>query len=83
MLAFDISDDPNEIIKYQKYFFKKPMLLNIRTHRIFWHAGVGKDSIHTFDRYKIIKNKIGKEATSIDENYMKKMDTKWQKQLEK
>jgi TPP-dependent pyruvate/acetoin dehydrogenase alpha subunit len=83
MLAFNISDDPDEILKYKKYFFKKPMLLNINTNRIFWHAGAGQDSIHTFDRYKLIKKRIGTEAIKIDKEYIKKIDKEWQKQLEK
>ena len=52
MLGFDLKDDPLQIIKYEKYFFKKPMLLNINTSRLFWHAGAGTDSDKTFDRYK-------------------------------
>ena len=44
MRGYDLHDNPKEIYKYEKYFFKEPMLLNINTNRLFWHAGAGKDS---------------------------------------
>lgn len=83
MKGYNLSDDPKEIIKYQKYFFKEPMLLNINTNRLFWHAGAGKDSDDIFDRYKSEKKIIGKVATKLDENYKKLIEKKWKKQLEK
>ena len=83
MSAYNISDDPSEILKYKKYFFKKPMLLNINTNRIFWHAGAGQDSMSTFDRYKLIKKNMGSEAIKINKTYMEKINKVWQKQLEK
>ena len=51
MKGFTTDDDPSNLLKYSKYFFDKPCLLNINTHRIYWHAGAGKDSEDTFDRY--------------------------------
>ena len=50
--GFTLNDNPTNIQKYSKYFFKKPLLLNINTNRIYWHAGAGKDSEKTFDRFK-------------------------------
>ena len=35
MKGFEINDDPMSIDKYKKEFFKKPMLLNIKTNRLF------------------------------------------------
>ena len=75
MKGFNISDDPNEIIKYQKYFFKEPMLLNINTNRLFWHSGAGIDSNKIFDRYSKIKKKLGSKSDLYDRKinqYMKK-----------
>tara|TARA_X000000368_G_scaffold393325_1_gene358925 strand:+ start:911 stop:1747 length:837 start_codon:yes stop_codon:yes gene_type:complete len=83
MDGYEIKDDPKEIYKFNKLVFKKPMLLNIKTNRIFWHAGAGKDSERTFDRYKYIKQKLGDQAIDIDNHYKTKMDLLWQKQLEK
>ena len=51
MEGYSLNDEPLNILKYSKSFFNKPCLLNIKTHRIYWHAGAGKDSNDTFDRY--------------------------------
>jgi pyruvate dehydrogenase E1 component alpha subunit len=58
MKAFDINDDPQEIIDCLspwisgKTLFSEPILLNIRTNRLFWHAGAGIDSYEIFDRHQ-------------------------------
>ena len=65
MKGFNISDDPKEIIKYQKYFFKEPVLLNINTNRLFWHSGAGVDSDKIFDRYKSLFKIFGTKAQLI------------------
>ena len=83
MKGYNLSDSPKEIVKYQKYFFKEPMLLNINTNRLFWHAGAGKDSDDIFDRYKSEKKIIGKNAENLDKNYKKLIRKKWEKQLGK
>lgn len=57
MQAFDISDDPQEIVDCltpwlsRGMLFAEPLLLNIRTNRLFWHAGAGIDSDQIFDRH--------------------------------
>ena len=79
----DIKDDPKEINKYSKLFFKKPTLLNINTNRIYWHAGAGKDSNKTFDRFKNEKKILGVEAIKINEYYKKHIEKLWKLQLEK
>ena len=79
----DIKDDPKEIVKYSKFFFKKPMLLNINTNRIFWHAGGGMDKKKTFDRFKNEKKKLGIQAIKIDEQYKVNIEKLWKLQLEK
>jgi len=83
MKGFNISDDPIEIAKYQKFFFKEPMLLNINTNRLFWHSGAGIDSDKTFDRYKNLKKKLGKDAVNFDEMTKLKITKIWKKLLEK
>ena len=83
MNGFNISDNPNEIIKYKTHFFKKPTLLNINTNRLFWHSGAGKDSDKTFDRYKYELKNMGIEGKIIDSETKKKIDNLWKKQLEK
>ena len=79
----DIKDDPKEIVKYSNFFFKKPMLLNINTNRIFWHAGGGMDKKKTFDRFKNEKKKLGIQAIKIDEQYKVNIEKLWKLQLER
>lgn len=81
--AYSVNDKPLDILKYSKYFFNGPCLLNIFTHRIYWHAGAGKDSETTFDRYKNEKKLLGKSASEFDEKIKKKMKDLWEKHLEK
>ena len=82
MKAFEINDDPFKIIKYQKYFFKEPMLLNIKTNRLFWHSGAGIDSDKIYDRYNNLKNSLGTKAKAFDIKMKNKIKKKWQKILE-
>jgi TPP-dependent pyruvate/acetoin dehydrogenase alpha subunit len=82
MLGYNITDNPVDILKYKKFLFKKPILLNVNTHRLFWHSGAGIDSEKTFDRYKYLKNKIGVEAQRIDDFYKSKMRLLWEKTYE-
>lgn len=50
--AHNISDDPNEIFSVlPENFDQGPMLLNINTNRLFWHAGAGIDSSEIYDRH--------------------------------
>ena len=79
----DIKDDPKEIEKHSNFFFKKPMLLNINTNRIYWHAGSGIDNKKTFDRFRNEKTKLGNQAIKIDEQYKINSKKLWKLQLEK
>jgi len=79
----EIKDDPKEIEKYSKLFFKKPTLLNINTNRIFWHAGGGKDSDKTFDRFKSETKILGVKAKKINKMYEIYIKKLWKLQLEK
>ena len=83
MRGYDLKDNPEEIINFQKYFFKEPMLLNINTNRLFWHSGAGKDSDEVFDRYESEKKILGNVAEELDKKLENKIKTKWEKQLEK
>lgn len=83
MKGFSLDDNPKNIYKYSKYFFKQPCLLNINTNRIYWHAGAGKDSEKTFDRYKSEKKLLGIEANLIDQKTKQLIKKLWQKRLEK
>ena len=82
MKGYDINDDPNSIRKYSKFFFKEPMLLNINTHRLFWHSGAGIDSDKIFDRYKSFKKFFGTKAIEFDNKINKEMSKIWAKTLD-
>ena len=83
MRAYNIDDNPTSINKYSKFFFKEPMLLNINTHRLFWHSGAGIDSYKIFDRYKGLKKFFGKKAIEFDNKINKEMKRLWVKPLDK
>jgi len=83
MQSYNIDDDPIDLLKHSENFFKEPCLLNINTHRIYWHAGPGKDSEDTFDRYEEQKKLLGNEAIEIDKKIKIEIENLWKKQLEK
>lgn len=81
--AFDVKDDPLQIYKVLKnIIFKKPILINIHTNRLYWHAGAGKDDYKTFDRHKDQIRKLGKTALSLDKSINEKIKKLWKKNLE-
>tara|TARA_R100000664_G_scaffold12618_1_gene20233 strand:- start:1062 stop:1892 length:831 start_codon:yes stop_codon:yes gene_type:complete len=82
MKAFDIKDDPFEIKGALKDVFSGPILINVNTHRKFWHSGAGIDDINTFDRYESERKDIGILADKIDTEMKKRVESLWQKQLE-
>ena len=79
MKGFNISDNPKEIIKYEKFFFKEPTLLNINTNRLFWHSGAGVDSDKIFDRYKSLFKIFGEKSINFDNKTKIQMKSKWKK----
>ena len=81
--SYDLKDSPDEIYKHKNKFFKRPLLLNINTNRLFWHSGAGQDSDKTFDRYKIEMNKIGNKAKKIDIENKIKIKKLWENHLGK
>jgi TPP-dependent pyruvate/acetoin dehydrogenase alpha subunit len=83
MKAYNINDDPQEVLSclnFENGIFSEPMLLNINTNRMFWHAGAGIDDPDIFDRHnsfgetftsdyrKSVKNKCN---TTVDEVWRK------------
>ena len=83
MESFAVEDNPLALLKCSKIFFKKTCLLNVKTHRIYWHAGAGKDSEDTFDRYAQEKKELGEAAEKYDKKIQKEMEDLWKNQLEK
>lgn len=82
MKASNIGDDPLVIEAFLKdYNFEYPMLLNINTHRKYWHSGAGQDG-NEFDRYKNELKSLGNEGKKIDEENKLFIEKLWQQQLE-
>ena len=82
MKASNINDDPLVIEAFLKdYNFEYPMLLNINTHRKYWHSGAGQDG-NEFDRYENELKSLGDEGKKIDEENKLFIEKLWQQQLE-
>ena len=82
MRGHDISDDPKEIKDTLGDVFDGPMLLNINTHRKFWHSGAGIDNEDTFDRYTVEMKRLGQQAKKIDQDTKKEVHRVWKRLLE-
>jgi len=77
LTSFDIEDKPKDIWEtFSKNLIKKPCLFNIRTNRLYWHAGAGIDDPNTLDRQKDYIKKFGYE---IINNAQRKVKTAWNK----
>jgi len=83
MKAHNIIDNPMQIKKYLETSFDGPMLLNINTHRKFWHSGAGIDDENIFDRYEEEKKLLGQEAEIIHNQTKILVEKKWKEQLDK
>ena len=82
--AYDVKDDPKQIYKaLNKKVFNEPMLINIHTNRLYWHAGAGKDETQVFDRLKNEIKILGSQGKMIDENIKREINNLWQKHLKK
>lgn len=70
MKAFDFTDDPKHMWSYLvNCGVDEPVLFNIRTNRLFWHAGAGIDDPNILDTHKSYVHYFGdkhqKEATEM------------------
>ena len=83
MRGFNIDDDPVEIKNALNGIFDTPLLLNINTHRKFWHSGAGIDDENTFDRYAVEMKSLGEEAVKIDNQERERIEGLWKTQLER
>jgi len=81
--SWSISDHPEDIyMKLMNYKFESPMLLNINTHRKYWHSGGGADG-ETFDRYQYELDYLGVPAQKINIKNKNFIEQLWIKHLEK
>ncbi len=78
--AFDVMDEPIKIYNaLSRYIFKEPILINIHSNRLFWHAGAGSDSTKVFDRHKQQIKILGKNAQILDSKIKDKINNLWKK----
>ena len=81
MKAAGIPDDP-EIMRstiaklLPNGLCSEPCLLNITTHRMFWHAGAGIDD-EVFDRHKSIVSAMGQQGQVIDDEEKHRVAMIW------
>jgi len=85
MKAYDINDDPEEILNCldtEKGIFSEPMLLNINTNRMFWHAGAGIDDPDIFDRHKSFGENFDSEyRLTVKNKYNNLVSKVWKQYL--
>jgi pyruvate dehydrogenase E1 component alpha subunit len=86
MKSFDVDDDPEQILAClgdSSNLFKEPMLLNIRTNRLFWHAGAGIDSTEIFDRHKAFAERFTSDyRSSVLQKNTETVEKIWQTHLQ-
>lgn len=62
MKGIDVSDDPQELWRVlTDCHVGEPVLLNVRTNRLFWHAGAGIDDPNIHDTHKKYIDMFGTE----------------------
>jgi TPP-dependent pyruvate/acetoin dehydrogenase alpha subunit len=83
MPSADISDDPWEIAYYIKQFGEIPAFLNCRTCRHHWHVGVGVDNEPEWDRFEMVKEKLGSDGIVLEADARSYMEGLWAKHLQK
>jgi TPP-dependent pyruvate/acetoin dehydrogenase alpha subunit len=81
--AFNVEDSPSEIWNALNTIENNfPALLNVKTERLFWHAGAGIDPYEKRDRYKIESDIIGFKAQEIYKETKEMVESIWKKHLE-
>ena len=83
MRGIQTSDDPMAIKRCLRGVFDGPMLLNINTHRKYWHSGAGIDNPDIFDRYECEMRELGALGVQIHNETKSQIENAWQKQLDK
>ena len=79
MPGVDVSDDPEVLWKmFSEHNIDCPVLFNIKTNRLFWHAGAGIDSEEIPDQHK---HWIKIEGEDIFNNERKRVKRVWNKCL--
>jgi hypothetical protein len=81
MDGFNVEDDPESMWNViQQCSTEKPLLLNVNTIRLFWHAGAGIDDPNVFDRHKVFTEMFGNDINLEAQEYVKEI---WSKCLQR
>jgi len=88
--AAEIEDKPEnfeQFLNNENLFNNLPLLLNVKTDRLYWHAGAGVDDYVKVDRFneefKILTDTFGKIPEEVYNNSKVEIENLWQKILEK
>ena len=80
LTAFDVNDDPLQILNTLQSIKQFPALLNIKTHRMYWHAGAGIDDPDIFDRHKQVCKGFPLEVVQkIESECLNEVENVWNK----
>jgi TPP-dependent pyruvate/acetoin dehydrogenase alpha subunit len=83
MKGIMVDDEPLKILEVlDAAQYELPMLLNIKTERLYWHAGAGIDPYEKRDRYEIEMREIGQEAKDIHFSTKEYIEKLWKERLE-
>ena len=76
--SYNVQDDPSKLWPiFRNLAVYKPSVLNIKTNRLFWHAGAGIDDPNTFDRHKEYIKYFGPKYNKEAKDYVKEKWKKW------
>ena len=77
MTNFNIDDNPINIWNcISEHDIKKPLLMNINTNRLFWHAGAGIDNLNTYDRHRELIEVFGDDVVKDSNEIVKEVWSK-------
>ena len=82
--ADDVPDDPEELRLALRGVFSHPRLLNVHTHRKYWHAGAGVDDPNIFDRHLEVYIKFEESyVMNVQLKILQLMEEAWTRHCEK
>lgn len=87
METVDITDDPFTLMHWvREYEGRLPALINVRTCRDYWHAGLGVDGPPAWDRYSIVSEQLcalghEEKMKMIQVDAAKRMEAVWKDYL--
>jgi len=82
MRAYDIIDNPFLVLYCARNLTKDlPALINVSVCRDYWHVGAGIDAPPKWNRYQVVKDSLGEDATRIEDKVRKQMEGVWDREL--